>query len=340
MTDEQIDRAVRDADPYRPEYARVLDGARQTLLEEIMSEPTIVRRRPARRWAAALAAAAAVTGVLVATPLIGRDRTVTPPAAQPEAARAEQAAETAPRLLIDEPGWKAVTVYGFADPNGTVAYAKGTLRLEMNYYPGEQYESYYQDRLEVSEPQPITVDGWTGSVFTYDKNRAAVMLRPRAGVFVELGSASDGWTRGEFDRVVALVRRVGVSTWLAAMPPEIVTPARIARAATTVLAGVPLPPRFDLGSLGDVGVNDRYQFGAQVTGRVGCAWIAEWVRADKAGDQAAVTKAATALRGSHHWKVLEDMAGDGGWSQVFWEIADKTAADGPPAGYKDGIGCR
>lgn len=66
-----LDRAVRDAGPYRPEHARNLDGAEQNLLEEIMSVPTAVRRPQLRRWAIAVAAAAAVTGVLSATALIG-----------------------------------------------------------------------------------------------------------------------------------------------------------------------------------------------------------------------------------------------------------------------------
>ncbi|WP_250006746.1 hypothetical protein [Actinoplanes sp. M2I2] len=344
MTDEQLDRAVRDADPYRPEHARSLHGADQILLEEIMSVPTIAGRRPARRWAAAVAAAAAVTGVLAVTPLIGRDHRApvavrpNPPAGRPVAAAA--VADRSPRLLIGEAGWKADAAYGFAEHAGTMRFAKGPLKLEINWYSGEHYDSYYQDRLHVSEPTPATIDGWPGSLFRYSATRFAVMLRPRDGAFVELGTASEGWTRAEFDRVAALIHRVDVATWLAAMPPEVVTPARVQQAAAEVLADIPLPPGFSAASLDDLGTNDRYQFGAQVTGRVGCAWIAEWVRADQAGDQAAVEKAATALRGSHRWKVLEDMADDGGWSEVFWEVADKTVRSGPPDGYEDAIGCR
>ena len=69
--------------------------------------------------------------------------------------------------------------------------------------------------------------------------------------------------------------RVDVRTWLAALPANIVTPDRAGAAAAEVLADVPLPPGFDVGSLDVRGADDPYQFGAAMTGRVGCAWIAE-----------------------------------------------------------------
>jgi hypothetical protein len=343
MSDEHLDRAVRDADPYRPQYARSLGGAEQTLLEEIMSNPTVVRRPPVYRFAAAAAAAAAVTGVLAATALIGHrpdHRAAAPPSASPAPSPLPRSAAQIPRLLIGDPGWKATTAYGFADESGTIVLAKGTLKLEMTWYPGQQYKSYYPDRSDTIKSSSVTVDGWAGSLFRNSTTRFGVMLRPRDGVFVDFGTASDGWTWAEFDHVLALIHRVDAATWYAAMPPEIVTPPRAERAAAKVLADVPLPPGFDVRTLGDLGVNDHYHFGAGVTGRVGCAWIAEWARADKAGDHAAEQKAAAALRGSHQWKVLKRMNGEGGWSAVFWDLADKAAAGKVPTWYKDGMGCR
>jgi hypothetical protein len=352
MTDEQLDRAVRDADPYRPHYAQSLDGAEQTLLEEIMSVPTAVRRVLTRRLAIAVAAAA-VIGV-VATTLIGHhpdDRQAAGTASDPTATVpsksatrfspvALKAAEQNPRLLIGESGWKVATVYGFAANTGTVVLTKGSLHLEMNWYPGDQYDSYYQDRsTEVSPPSAVRIGDWPGSLFKYSATRFAVMLRPRDGVFVEFGTASNGWTRAEFDRVRALIRQVDVTTWLDAMPPEIVTPPKADQAAAKVLADIPLPPGFDAGSLADLGTNDQYQFGVQVTGRVGCAWIAEWKRADQAGDQAAKSKAAAALRSSHNWKALKQIAPQGGWSSIFWDVADQTAAGQVPQGYESTLGC-
>lgn len=107
-----------------------------------------------------------------------------------------------------------------------------------------------------------------------------------------------------------------------------------------MLADVPLPPGFDAATaLKGLGTNDAYQFGAQVTGRVGCAWIAEWERARRVGDDAAAQRAADALLSSHDWKVLHDMNDEGDWPEVFWSIADQVAAGNPPVGYKLGIGC-
>lgn len=360
MTEEQLDRLVRDADPFRPDVIGHLDGARRILLEEIMSEPTLdhvveapqpptraARRGVVRRLAGPLAAAAVVTGLIVVSTMAPEqpdDHRATP-AGTPSADTgvvyspvALKAAEENPRLLIDQPGWQVTTVYGFAEDSGTIAFSNGGRQLEMNWYPADQYDSYHADRREVSDPEPVRVDGWPGDLFRYSDDDFAVMLRPRDGVFVEL-RAAPGWTRETLDRVLADVVRVDVRTWLGALPPEIVTPGRVEAEAAKVLADVPLPPGFDTAQLAGIGTNDSYQFGAQVTSRVGCAWIAEWLRAREAGDDAALQRAADALRSSHNWRVLHQMNDSGDWPEVFWEIADKVAAGNLPARYADGIGC-
>lgn len=207
----------------------------------------------------------------------------------------------------------------------------------MNWYPAAGYDDYHKDRLEVSKPEPVKVDGWPGDLFRYSANDFAVMLRPRDGSFVELRGG--GLTRGEFDRVFADVVRVDARTWLAALPPEIVTPERADEQAAKVLADVPLPPGFDVAALHGIGTNDAYQFGAEVTSRVGCGWIAEWLRARKAGDDAALQRAGDALRSSRKWTVLHQMNDEGDWPEVFWETADKVARGGPTGGYAQALGC-
>ncbi|MFG2012775.1 hypothetical protein ACGFNF_27295 [Micromonospora sp. NPDC048868] len=359
MTEEHLDRMVRDADPYRPAVIRRLDGAKQTLLEEIMSEPRLERvvesppprsrtgRGIVRRFAGALTAAAVLTGLLAVSTVLREhpDDSQAPPTDAASAGApvvyspvAMKAAEGNPRLLIDQPGWKVTTVYGFTEQQGTIAFSNDGRQLEMNWYPAGQYESFHADRLHVSPPQAVRVDGWLGDLFRYSSDDFAVMLRPRDGVFVEL-RAGGGWSRDEFDEVLAAVVRVDVRTWLAALPAEIVTPARVDEEAAKVLADVPLPPNFDPTALGDVGTNDSYQFGAQVTSRVGCAWIAEWLRAKRAGDDAALQRAGDALRSSHNWRVLHQINDEGDWPEVFWEIADKVAAGNPPPAYAQGLGC-
>jgi hypothetical protein len=361
MTDESLDRTVRDADPYRPDVITHLDGSAQNLLEEIMSVPILEpvaappgkRPKVRRRLMSGLVGAGVAASVLVAALVASNIRAdqpggqhASPPAGSgPGSTRTVaysamvlKAAEQNPRLLIDEPGWKATTVYGFAEKAGTIAFSNGTRELAMNWYAADQYDDYYRDRLEVSKPEPVKVDRRPGSLFRYSTKDFAVMLQPRDGSFVELRTG-DVWTRSEFDQVLAHVVHVDVRTWLAALPAEIVTPGRVDEQAAKVLDGVPLPPGFDPAALNDLGTNDAYQFGAEVTSLVGCGWITEWQRAKKAGDAAALQRAADALRGSHDWKVLQQMKDQGGWSDVFWETADKVAAGNPPAWYGQALGC-
>jgi len=338
MTEEQVDRMVRDADPYRPEVTR-LDEAAQHLMDQIVAEPRGRRRRGLTRGLVAAGVAAGLIAVVAVASTLTANRSADRRAASGGySAMVLRAAEENPRLLIDEPGWKAATVYGFAEKTGTISFRNGARELEMNWYEADQYDDYHADRLHVSKPQPVRVDGQPGDLFRYSDSDFAVMLKPRDGSFVELRT-SPGWTRADFDRVLAHVVHVDVRTWLAALPPEIVTPGRVDERAAKVLAGVPLPPGFDRTALDKLGVNDAYQFGAQVTSLVGCGWIAEWLRADKAGDVDARRRAAAALRGSHDWKVLHQMNPNGDWPEVFWETADKVAAGHPPAGYKQALGC-
>jgi hypothetical protein len=353
MTDEQLDRVVRNADPYRTDVIGQLDGAGPTLLEEIMSSAPEVqknRRAPVRRLVTAAAAAAVLVSILGVTAVLRHDapadrRQAQPSVVSPAAPQARtysafvlKAAEQNPRLLIDEPGWKATTVYGFAEKTGTIAFTKGDLQLEMNWYPADEFKDRDLDRKGVSDPQAVTVAGRSGSLFTYSANDWAIMLKPKDGTFVELRTGGN-WKRADFDRTVAHIVQADVPTWLAALPPEIVTPDKADAAADRILAGVPLPPSFDKSKLATLGTNDPYQFGANVTSLVGCGWIEEWLRARQAGDTAAQKKAAQAMAGSHKWKILNDMNAAGDWPEVFWELSDQLADGREPLGYKDAIGC-
>ncbi|MEU8113870.1 hypothetical protein [Micromonospora sp. NPDC048947] len=356
MTEEDLDRLVREADPARLDLVGHVGGAKQTMLGEIMAESTLdrfvppPRRQPrVHRFAGAVTVAVVLAGVASVSVLprgpegvgeVGKWASVPSAGASvvysPVAMRA---AEKNPRLLINQPGWKATTVYGFAQESGTIAFRRGERELEMNWYPGDTYPVRYADRLAISRPETVEIDGWPGDLFRYSARDFAVILRPRDGVYVEMRTG-DNWSRKEFDRVLAAVVRVDARTWLGALPPEIVIPERVQARAAEVLVGVPLPPGFDVAALADVGVNDSYQFGAAVTARVGCGWIAEWQRARAAGDEAGVRRAADALRGSHGWRVLRDMDRAGDWPEVFWEYADEVAAGTLRPGYVQGLGCR
>ena len=249
-----------------------------------------------------------------------------------------RAAEANPRLLIDQPGWKAVTVYGFAEAQGTISFHKDGRELEMTWYPAKYYQSYYDDRLLVSPPEPARVAGQSANVFRYDDHDFAVMLLPRGDSFTEMRT-SGPWNRADFDAVLADVRRVDVPTWLAALPSEIVTPDKADQAAAEALAGVPLPPGLQPDQLDVPGANDPYQFGAEVTRRVTCGWLAEWWRADRIGDKDARQRATAALVSSRDWPVLQRMDAAGDWPESIWEIGDQVASGKPRADYVTALEC-
>ena len=345
MDDDHLERLVRDADPYRCDLTDDLRGAEQELLEEIMSAPIPFEKR--RRLLMPLATAAAVVAVLAAGTLVLQNRQDAPsvtlpgPSASASAmtyAIALRAAEENPRLLIDEPGWAAVSVSGFAEESGDIFFAKGDRTLNMTWYPAAYYQSYYDDRLGVSSPRPAKAGDWAGDIFTYSENDFAIMLKPRDGVFTELRT-SGAWTRSSFEALLPKVKQVDARTWIAALPPETVTPDRATRTARQILADVPLPPGFDVNAQTDLGVNDRYQFGAQVISRVGCGWINEGIRADKVDDRAAYKRAVEALSSSHRWQILIWMRDEGDWAEAFWEVADKIADGHSFTRYRDAFDC-
>ncbi|MEU1588126.1 hypothetical protein [Micromonospora sp. NPDC005710] len=346
--EERVDQLVRDADPGRLGVIGDLGGVKQSLLEEIMSESMIVsvvpkRRYRVNRFASVAAAAAVLVSVVPASMALqghseerGLAPIATPDAQVVYSPQVLAAAERNPRLLISRSGWKVISLHGFTDDYGTIAFRRGGRELEMTWYSAAGYADRYADRLDVSPARSVQVDRWPGDLFEYFSGDFSVLLRPRDGMFVEMQS-SGNWSRKDFDRVLADIVRVDVRTWLASLPAEMVVPVR-ARAAG-VLADVPLPPGFDVAALEDIGVSDSYHFGVGVTSAVGCGWVAEWLRARAGGDEAAVRRAADALRSSHGWRVLRDMNKAGDWPEVFWEYADEIAAGTLPAGYPQNWDC-
>lgn len=357
MNDENLDQRIRNADVYRPGVIGDLDGPAQSLLEEIMSEPTLKsvagspgrRPRTRRGMLAGLVGTGVAASVLagaVAVSVLKNDAVDVQAAPVPGTSAGEKvypamvlkAAEANPRLLIDEPGWKAATVYGFAEDEGTIAFTKGELQLEMNWYPAKHYADFRKDRLTVSKPEPVKVAGAAGDLITYNATDFAALLPPRDASYVELRTGGK-WTRAEFDRILDRIVRADVPTWLAALPADIVTPDKVQEQAAKVLADIPLPPNFDKSALDGLGTNEHYHFGAGVTSLVGCGWITEWNRAKQAGDADAVKKATDALLSSRNWKILKEMEAEGDWPEVFWETAENVTK-GKGAGSKDAIGCK
>ena len=346
MNDTAIDRLVRDADPApRAELAALdLRDAADALLEEIMSTPETEqigrRRRSLRsRLVTGVAAAAVITAAAgVPAWLAERDGAGAPQAIGGDgstgiySAAAVRVAERNPRLLIDEPGWVATTVYGFTHDRGTIEFSRDGRALEMNWYPADAYDAYRRDRLDVSRPERVTVDGHAGDLYTYAKNDFAVMLAPDGGSFVELRTSARGWTdRADFLAVLSHVRKASVEEWLAALPDEIVKPDGARDAVEAMLADMPEPPGFELAPLLELGPSDRYQLGAAVSRAVSCGWFAAWERAVAAGDDGARERAVAALATSRSWSILREMDARGDYPEAVWQLADQVVAGDAPA---------
>lgn len=355
MTDEQIDRLVRSADRHVPESIGSLHGAGEALLEEIMRTPRQPKHDGAlRHWRRPLVGAlvaAAVLAVLVTVPRLqgsepgpaGEREVVQAGTGSDEivyTAAAIKVAENNPRLLIDEPGWKVTTVCGFEKDSGLVVFRMGERELEMNWYPARSYGAYYDDRLEISDPEPVSTSDQSGLLFRYSATDVEAILPADGPTFVMIRTNSGFADEADARRVLGKVGRVSVDTWLAAMPPEVVVPGKAAEVAAEIVADIPLPPGFDQAGLVAEGVNSRYHFGAKIVDGVMCGWFNEWQRAASAGDSAGVSRVVEALKTTKSWKILTEMQDLGGeYSEGPWELAKQVTADDDPLVHLEQYGC-
>ncbi|MET1038115.1 MAG: hypothetical protein ABW075_07555 [Aeromicrobium sp.] len=253
-------------------------------------------------------------------------------------AAAVEVAESNPRLLIDEPGWHATTVYGFTKDEGTIAFTNGDREIEMNWYPAASYDGYYEDRTEVSDREPITIDGQPGSRVVYETGDVAAMLEPDEDAFVEIRSAGFDSTTDVL-ATFATMKHVSVDTWLAALPPEVAVAGEAEKVAEELLGDVPAPPGFTTAGFESMGVNSRYYVGVELIDRVECGWLKEWERADAAGEVEAVERAVTALRSARGWDVLAEMHETGEYSEGPWQIAAEATVEGGPGRHLEMFGC-
>jgi hypothetical protein len=151
-------------------------------------------------------------------------------------------------------------------------------------------------------------------------NRQMTALWSESGYLLELRAAVPDLPAFE-DRLDWLTR-VDAETWLDAMPAKVVKAADHEGAVREMLQGIPTPPGFSPALVPNEGLTtDRYQVGAAVTGTVSCLWLRQWDQARRAGDDALVTEAVKAMATSRHWPILQEMAKDGAYPEVLWEIA-------------------
>lgn len=281
------------------------------------------------RAAIAGVAGAAVLAVAGPVGLTLIDQEATPHA---WAAPLVRMAEASPRLLIDADGWKVTRADEFALTSGEVQYSNGEHTIQLNWYPTAERAPLAADPgSQTTMLAPARRDGRPMTVVRYDgTDRYRAQWREGGHAMEVDGTAASPQA---FLDTVSRLHRVDVDAWLSAMPASVITAADRAGTVDQMLAGVALPPGFDVAALrAEPGVLERYQLGARVTGAVVCAWIDEWNAARRDGDPARAARAVDAVGTSRSWPVLQSMNAEGDWPEAIWETADAMAAGHGPAG--------
>jgi hypothetical protein len=248
------------------------------------------------------------------------------------AAETVRAAERAPRLLLG--GWSVTRVDEWSAGTGEMTFSQGDRVLELSWWPtrvsGPKVGA-------AKDPDPgveleVGVPGARATVNRYaDTDDYTAVWRSGELTVEARGLAA---SPEEFAGIMRRLERVGARAWLSALPASAVTPSEQRDAVDGMLAGLPLPPGFDAGSLGDGATRDRYQLGAKVSGAVACGWFASWAEAKAAGDDAGVRRAVAALASSRDWAILREMSAQGDYPKVLWKYVDAVAGDGTVMGGK------
>jgi hypothetical protein len=125
-----------------------------------------------------------------------------------------------------------------------------------------------------------------------------------------------------FEERLGWLRKVDSQTWLDAMPAKVVKAADHEAAVREMLEGIPVSKDFRLGLIPNEGLTtNRYQVGASVTGVVSCLWFRQWGEARRAHDPAKAAEAERAMATSRHWAILREMAREGAYPELIWELA-------------------
>lgn len=206
-------------------------------------------------------------------------------------------------------------------------------KVELRWFHGSLEDSLEYAR-EISHPHgqswtKMPVLGTTADVDTRAEffvnqggpgNRQMTAIWSEDGYVLELKTAVPD--QEAFEERLDWLTRVDSQTWLDAMPAKVVKAADHDAAVREMLTGIPVPEGFKPSQIPDEGLTtNRYQVGASVTGIVSCLWFRQWGEARRTGDSAAEAEAEKAMATSRHWPILREMAKDGGYSPLVWQLA-------------------
>jgi hypothetical protein len=238
---------------------------------------------------------------------------------------AVEVAEANPRLLVTAPGWSVTGANEFEPDQGEVRFGNGQRDLSMTWYPADLYEDYYEDRSFVQQTSMSFPELGPSRTVRYSSTDFATMLKPQGDVFLEIRASLPA---DDYRAVLRSLEPVDVDTWLRAMPATVVQPSDRSPAVAEIAADMPLPPGLDLTQLQDeTAVLDRYQLIAATASLVACGWLDRWAAAVESGDAATAAEATQAMQTARNWKALREIEGQGGYSQVLWQLAEAMRKD-------------
>jgi hypothetical protein len=174
-------------------------------------------------------------------------------------------------------------------------------------------------------------------------DRQMVALWSEGGYVIEMRASVPDLAA--FEERLDWLEKVDSETWLDAMPPKVVKAADHDTVVREMLKDIPQPHGFDPDQIPDYGLTtDRYQVGASVTGFVSCLWFRQWGEARRTGNRGAKVEAEAAMATSKHWKILREMAKDGAYPPVVWQLADAMPSGVGKRGWRllpqaEALGC-
>jgi hypothetical protein len=326
--------------------------------------------RPGLVTRARLAASIALAAVLIAAAALLPNLAGNAGPAPAFAAPLVRFAKAIPRVLLPLPGWHVVDANEQDGGLGGIDFVKGSTSPQsrlLDLPAGASLNrpasvtgriaalTWYPALQPVEQGQRVSIATGLGL------NVTRLFTEGRGKHYIDLSAfmTYDGLgmrfratvpDMAAFRRELLAIRAVDVTTFLEAMPSNVITSISASGdAAQTIrkmLQGITLPPGFTPTAIKHPNlIRDRYQLGAAVTGTVACIWIRDWNLARNDGNTTMIARTIAAMATSPHWPVLRQMAKEGGWTQVLTGYA-KAMPKGTwygrslVASAESGLGCR
>lgn len=331
-----------------------LSHGRADLLEEIMRTP-VLDDRPVRieqprrrtRWVVPAAAAAVVAALAIGSAWWTQDDGDRPGGSGDDGVQEIAAFPIADGdyVVLDAPGWEVTARYA-DETGGEMTYENGDQYLEFMWGLADSYEGYVEDRRHIVKPPadgaPITILGADAQMWPYSADDHTAIREIENGQWIEFRGS--GMREAGYLALLDRLELVDQDAFEASLPEDFVVEDERSAEVDRVLDGIaefadPLLPAGVQRSSITSDQNDSYQFGAELSGAVACAWLDELVIARQDGDRAREQLAVDVLATAHDWPILAEMNKRGDYPEVLWELADQAVAGQVPEWYAGGLGC-